>query len=437
MNYETLAESIFTSKSSALKDILSTLYLDIYNSISESVEIRDVLFVDDLKGYPEEMDLGIVAKAFTVSFFQIKSLNEAIGNKNTKFSIGNIHSYVESPSVKRSPDLKKRLKGILEKKYKLKNLDNFANIATQLLRWRNFWAHEGGFQNVSQAMVLQANLSLLLKTYPDQLKEKISGFDQYLEFVDEEFFQSISDFLLSTKEEDIDDEIRQHFEQDQATNLSTDFSTFSEKVDSKISTISEENETNIQNIQKLLDLQDSTFSKIEELSKSINGLYVVIENLKDQVNSISLKDQPDIKSDTKKDFDESEIPVVDFKENQADKIKKPSEDSTEDKSLTNAEAKDNLITLREKIKKHMKEREPNFQNWHNILMRPLIEELLRNKISKDEVFKDTLIFRHYYNCQSLRGKESFEDEKKLTQELMDYQLENYWEYIQSIVGQIK
>ena len=92
-----------------------------------------------------------------------------------------------------------------------------------------------------------------LKTYPDQLKEKISGFDQYLEFVDEEFFQSISDFLLSTKEEDIDDEIRQHFEQDQATNLSTDFSTFSEKVDSKISTISEENEANIQNIQKLLD----------------------------------------------------------------------------------------------------------------------------------------------------------------------------------------
>ena len=155
------------------------------------------------------------------------------------------------------------------------------------------------------------------------------------------------------------------------------------------------------------------------------------------MNSISLKDQPDIKSDTKKDFDESEIPVVDFKENQADNIKKPSEDSTEDKSLTNAEAKDNLIALREKIKKHMKEREPNFQNWHNILMRPLIEELLRNNISKDEVFKDTLIFRHYYNCQSLRGKESFEDEKKLTQELMDYQLENYWEYIQSIVGQIK
>ena len=64
-----------------LKDILSTLYLDIYNSIFESVEIRDVLFIDDLKGYPEEMDLGIVAKAFTVSFFQIKSLNDAIGNK--------------------------------------------------------------------------------------------------------------------------------------------------------------------------------------------------------------------------------------------------------------------------------------------------------------------------------------------------------------------
>tara|TARA_Y100000591_G_scaffold213857_1_gene185673 strand:+ start:11538 stop:12803 length:1266 start_codon:yes stop_codon:yes gene_type:complete len=420
-----------------LKDVLSTLYLDIYNSISESVEIRDVLFIEDLKGYPGEMDLGIVAKAFTVSFFQIKSLNDAIGNKNTKFSIGNIHSYVESSSIKRSPDLKKRLKGILEKKYKLKNLDNFANIATQLLRWRNFWAHEGGFQNVSQAMVLQANLSLLLKTYPDQLKEKISGFDQYLEFVDEEFFQSISDFLLSTKEEDIDDEIRQHFEQDQATNLSTDFNTFSEKVDSKISSISEENETNTQNIEKLLDLQDSTFSKIEELSKSINGLYVVIENLKDQVNSISLKDQPNIKSDIQKDFDESEVPIVDFKENLSDNTKKPSEDSTEDKSLTNAEAKDNLIALREKIKKHMKEREPNFQNWHNILMRPLIEELLRNKINKDEIFKDTLIFRHYYNCQSLRGEESFEDEKQLTQELMDYQLENYWEHIQSIVGQIK
>ena len=133
MNYETLAESVFTSKSSVLKDILSTLYLDIYNSISESVEIRDVLFIDDLKGYPEEMDLGIVAKAFTVSFFQIKSLNDAIGNRNTKFSIGNIHSYVENPSIKRSPDLKKRLKGILEKKYKLKNLDNFANIAIQLI----------------------------------------------------------------------------------------------------------------------------------------------------------------------------------------------------------------------------------------------------------------------------------------------------------------
>ena len=431
-DYELFSNAVFTSRSNELKDLLSTLFLDIHQSIADAVELRDVIFIDDLKGFPEEMDLAKVAKAFNTSFFQISSLNECIGRSATEFSIGSIYGYIESPQVSRNKDLKKRLKSRLEKKYALKEMDHFSNIAAQIIRWRNVWAHEGGFQNISQGMVLQSNLSLLLKTYPDSLREKIDKFNDYLDFIDNEFFIAIAEFHKSYKEEDIDEEIKRHIGQTEpiSDSLSTDISELSEKMDSQISYQTEERNVLNQKVEELAKESHKTNMKLTELSNIMNSLHASMDALRESVDNSSSQQIQDLDSKV-------EIPIVDVDETQSpDAVSFESQDK-EMKPLTTAEVKDKLISLRETIKQDMKSRDAHFQNWHNILMRPLIEELLNNRGADLKQFKDSLIFRHYYNCHSLRGKDSFNSEKKQTQEMMDFQLNKYWDSIEKILKQYK
>ena len=426
-DYQSITNNVFTSKSSVLKDILSTLFLDIHYSIAKSIELRDVIYIEDLKGFPEEMDLGKVTKAYSTNFFQIKSLNDCINKKDTQFSVSNIYSYIESTSVSRNQELKKRLKNRLEKKYTLKEFDHFSNISSQILRWRNIWAHEGGFQNISQAMVLQANISLLLKTYPDDLNKKIKGYNNYVEFIDNDFFNSISHFDQSFEEEDIDLEIKRHLDLATSESLSSDFNELSENVNSQISGINENNTSISLKVENLTTQNIKTNSLIEELLEGMNHLSVTVDKLK---NGALQDSNSDILSNSDVD---SDLPIVEFNDNlEIDDVEFLKHES-EEKILTSAEIKDKLIAQRAIIKKEMKSNNPNFQNWHNILMRPLIEELVSNRFADLREFKDSLIFRHYYNCQSLRGKKSFENEKKNTQKMMDFQLKKYWDEIEKVL----
>jgi len=431
-DYQLFSNAVFTSRSNELKDLLSSLFLDIHQSIANSVDLRNVIFIDDLKGFPEEIDLAKAAKAFNTSFFQIQALNDSIGRSSTEFSIGSIYGYVESYQVSRNKELNRRLKSRLEKKYSLKEMDHFSNIAAQILRLRNLWAHEGGFQNISQAMVLQSNLSLLLKTYPDSLREKIDKFNDYLDFIDNNFFWAIVEFYKSYKEEDIDEEIKRHIGESEpnSNSLSTDINELSEKVDSQIFSQAEERNALNLKVEELAKESHKTNHQLTELSNIMNSLYASLDAIRESLDNSSPQLIQDIDSGI-------ELPIVNVDETQSPDAVSFETQARDKKSLTSAEVKDKLISLRETIKQDMKSMNTNFQNWHNILMRPLIEELLNNRGIDIHQFKDSLIFRHYYNCHSLRGKDSFNFERKQTQEMMDFQLNKYWNSITNILKQHK
>ena len=106
--------------------------------------------------------------------------------------------------------------------------------------------------------------------------------------------------------------------------------------------------------------------------------------------------------------------------------------------LTKAEMKDNLIELRQSIKTDMKAKYADFQNWHNILMRPITEDLINNNYTTQEEFKSSSIFSYYYNSEQMTGKileqpgaaKQQEDAKKF----MDEQLKEFWPKISQLLA---
>ena len=64
--YKTLVNSVFTDRAVHVNDLLSTLFLDIYDSIKDSVDVHDVYLIDELKGFADELDLSKTAKRFPI-----------------------------------------------------------------------------------------------------------------------------------------------------------------------------------------------------------------------------------------------------------------------------------------------------------------------------------------------------------------------------------
>jgi len=127
---------------------------------------------------------------------------------------------------------------------------------------------------------------------------------------------------------------------------------------------------------------------------------------------------------------EKEIPTVFQKVMIPEDAENEGIEETPINRLTKAEMKDNLIELRQSIKTNMKAKYADFQNWHNILMRPITEDLINNHYTTKEEFKSSSIFSYYYNSEQMTGKildqpgaaKQKEDAKKF----MDEQLEEFW-----------
>jgi hypothetical protein len=86
----------------------------------------------------------------------------------------------------------------------------------------------------------------------------------------------------------------------------------------------------------------------------------------------------------------------------------------------------------------MKAKYADFQNWHNILMRPITEDLINNNYTTQEEFKSSSIFSYYYNSEQMTGKileqpgaaKQQEDAKKF----MDEQLKEFWPKISQLLA---
>ena len=113
----------------------------------------------------------------------------------------------------------------------------------------------------------------------------------------------------------------------------------------------------------------------------------------------------------------------------------------EEKLLTIDELKDSLVSLRLEIIDHMKPIYPKFRNWHNILMNVLANQIIDEKISSEEDFRDQPMFIHYYNSLQVGSRmkdswteEEFEKIKSDAKEFMDYQMKEFWPRISDLVS---
>ena len=430
--YKTLVNSVFTDRAVHVNDLLSTLFLDIYDSIKDSVDVHDVYLIDELKGFADELDLSKTAKRFYHNHFGIKFLPR----NESKFSISSIHGFVESPKMARKGDQKKKILAVVEKKYKCRQFDQYANIASQIVKWRNVWAHDGGFQNTSQALVLQSNLALLLKIYPDELQEKISSFQTYQQFINETFLRSILD-LQEINEENIDEEIAKHIQQADVEDLSSNLEQFSDNIDEKLISFEKESKEVMKKVEQSIAGVEKVENRIDELNVSNNSILSALDSLKDIIESSPMPNA-EIQSlhrappEPPKEILEEIDNIWNSPDSQIEN------DGTSTNKLTKAEMKDNLIELRQSIKTNMKAKYADFQNWHNILMRPITEDLINNNYTTQEEFKSSSIFSYYYNSEQMTGKileqpgaaKQQEDAKKF----MDEQLKEFWPKISQLLA---
>ena len=430
--YKTLVNSVFTDRAVHVNDLLSTLFLDIYDSIKDSVDVHDVYLIDELKGFADELDLSKTAKRFYHNHFGIKFLPR----NESKFSISTIHGFVESPKMARKGDQKKKILAVVEKKYKCRQFDQYANIASQIVKWRNVWAHDGGFQNTSQALVLQSNLALLLKIYPDELQEKISSFQTYQQFINETFLRSILD-LQEINEENIDEEIAKHIQQADVEDLSSNLEQFSDNIDEKLISFEQESKEVMKKVEQSIAGVEKVENRIDELNVSNNSILSALDSLKDIIESSHMPNA-EIQSlhratpEPPKEILEEIDNIWNSTDSQIEN------DGTSTNKLTKAEMKDNLIELRQSIKTNMKAKYADFQNWHNILMRPITDDLINNNYTTQEEFKSSSIFSYYYNSEQMTGKileqpgaaKQQEDAKKF----MDEQLKEFWPKISQLLA---
>ena len=102
---------------------------------------------------------------------------------------------------------------------------------------------------------------------------------------------------------------------------------------------------------------------------------------------------------------------------------------------TRSELKDHLLNYRTKIKKEMAKEFPGFKNWHNILMEPLINAMIDNKIDSVKSLKENDTFAHYYDSNQMYGRllnhYNIEAKKVAAKELFDVQIERYWPEIEA------
>ncbi len=58
INYKSILLKIYTDYDGILKDLFATLFLDIHKSIEQKVITLDKPYIENLKGFPDQLDLN-------------------------------------------------------------------------------------------------------------------------------------------------------------------------------------------------------------------------------------------------------------------------------------------------------------------------------------------------------------------------------------------
>ena len=190
--YLDFVNEIFGSKEATLKELFSTLFLEIHKSFPQDVQVYDIQLIDELKTtWADQQDFNQTLRRFTWKHYSDDRI-ATILNKNSKFrfSILDLRPIFDRREMKSSQSFS-RIKNAYEKGYRIISFEEYATIAEHLIFWRNKAAHRGGIRNVSQALAIYSEISLLIKIYPDNLKSKIFGLDDYQTFLEKDFLESV------------------------------------------------------------------------------------------------------------------------------------------------------------------------------------------------------------------------------------------------------
>ena len=498
MNTLDYLNQIFNKQEPVLKDMFATLFMDILNDIQDGVEIFNPHLIEELKGYPYEMDLSATLGRFTYDHFSLGSIKKISGIRS--FSLLNLHGMFNRKPLSHHQD-RKRLRGIVSKKYTLMQYQEFSSIAEDLIRWRHKHAHNNVIRNSSQALVVFSQISLFLKIYPDKLREKIEGLNEFDRFINHDCMQSMNLFSSDHEQEPEDDDVFLEGElednkidlinesiqiQESLFNLNLASNDQTQTMHHAIARI-ENIEKDIQQISIALNETNHYFNKKyedevraredeEARAKAENEQWhrkhagEIMEDNVDGMQTLDLiigdttvirlehrdvvgpaSDYPEYRLTEEaqekyfpSDGDDLKPDLKIVPKAESDKILSEPDQSLQNQDediapLTDAEKKDSLQLLRDEIKQYMKAEYKEFENWNNILMSALVKELINNDFKDADEFKDSDSFRHYYNSAQMRGKSlkdpKIEEHKKNARIFMDHQLDRYWSQIREILDQ--
>ena len=425
-DYKANLLKLYTDYDTILKDLFATLFFDINLSIKDKIEVSDQHLIDDLKSYPEELDLNKTLQRFSWNHYSEELISKQIRNFHFRFSLQDLNKILRGKSFSKSTSIVSRIVRKFEDKYTIASIDQFTFIAREVKRWRNIAFHNDGISNAAQASILQSNINLLLKIYPDELREKIKSIDDFESFITNEFLQSIfykQNIITASEdiEEITDDKIIQSIEKEQE--IAENFESIADRLNHLDSTLNIDVKNPIGSLEKKLTSIESSLTNV---TKDIKIFQEKIINMDitglDENESITATLEPNL-SIEELEPDESINEII-YNDNKRKK--------------TNAELKDELLDLRDEIRDEMNREFQEFENWHNILMEPLIKQILLWEIKTKKDFQNDELFKRYYNFEK-RGNKIFSDAdlkslKKITKTMMDYQLKEYWPKIKSIVS---
>ena len=271
-------------------------------------------------------------------------------------------------------------------------ISKISNISGVLYELRNNTAHEKTITDAADASYYWSNLAKLVMVYPDKLKddETKKDFDLLDEFVKGPLLDSWLSFYRNNDETEND-------EDDLISNLYPDIL---DDIDLEVKTtgygIEEIKEQNRRILEQLSDIGEK--SKPIEIARTIET-NIHLEDSEDEVEELVSEDN---------------------------------------ESLTRNEAQSQLYQLAKQIRYHMKYEKhykSHFQNWHNILQWSILDEALNDLPKNANEFSNLNRFQIYYN--SHQTNKATKEEKLLAKELMDIQLEEFWEEIKAILERVE
>lgn len=398
-----------------LKSILRQLFEAIYKEIKDKCIIGEYekKDINEFLNWPDDYDLNSTARYFVWGFFDHKIVNKIIKTKR-KFSLRDLNSIVNKPQFKNYPEDKRRLVAQLEcskkLKFSIRQISEVGSICEEIIRIRNLSAHNNGLENSVQALILMSNVSRLLSLVPNQIRESTSGFNNFENFVNHDFLDSI----LSVIRPDIEDSIEEA--KIQSENLAEESGdVFNEMLLNKVDTMSNQ----LKNLQEI----NNTLSNNEATLKDILSLVYSPRPVMERQWSFENEKRKD--EDLDKDRIERDLSI---------ELEEDSFDGSSKDKQSRKEFYDSLMEYRIKIKKEMTAEHSSFRNWHNLLQSNLANALIDNKITTLNVLKADKTFQHYYDSKQMYGKllaqYNVNDKKKAAVEYFDIQLEKYWPTIE-------